>query len=281
MKTIDSDNENNLNSNTCIDTEEITDLLIGNSKGGHNLITCNPDLVESYNVLKSSPMGHKGRFYQRVLSRNNGQESRSQSMPNSLDNHVCGSNLDVTDSCDIKSKLLSEHDSPPHSPSHELWFNTWPERCEKIKSDNGTTNNHSNTQIASNTCDKVVDIGNVNNKITFSEALQNISLAYSPITKQLHLLPQSEDVNNKINCNNKSEINSDPEKSNTCCVEEYDCKKSGHRRTDAGSFSSTISSLSDPSPSGSLLDADERSSTVSEDADYRFTRKGFSNFFSR
>ncbi|KAF5269938.1 hypothetical protein FQR65_LT05737 [Abscondita terminalis] len=274
MKNIESDNESILNSNSCNGSEEVADLLSGHNKEAVNLIKCNSDLVETYYVLKSTPMGHKNRFYQRVLSKNTEQDSHSRSMPNSLNNKLHGNGVDANN-CDTKSKLLIEHDSPPLSPSQEMWFKTWPERYDKIKPENAceSINNCSNTQLASSTCDKIVDISSVNNKVTLNEALQNISLAYSPITKQLHLLPQ-DDLNQHV-----SESNS-PEKESKTIIDEENRTKSKHKRTEAGSFSSTVSSLSDPSPSGSLLETEDRCIS-NDDSEYQSHKKGLSGFFNR
>lgn len=262
MKNIDSDNETSLNSNSYNGTEEVTDLLSGQSTEALNLIKCNSDLVESYYVLKSTPMGHKNRFYQRVLS-NSEQDYHSRSMPNSLNNKLNCNDVDVTNNCDTKSKLLIEHDSPPSSPSHEMWFKTWPERYDKVKPDNNCEIvNNRNTQLASSTCDKIADISTVNNKVTLNEALQNISLAYSPVTKQLHLLQPSE-TNNTL-----------PQ---TVTANIENGIKPKHKRTEAGSFSSTISSLSDPSPSGSLLDSDDR--FTDDDTECKPQKKGLAGFF--
>ncbi|KAF5279768.1 hypothetical protein FQA39_LY05458 [Lamprigera yunnana] len=275
MKSIESDNENSLNSTSNNASEEVTDLLSGHSKDVLNLIKCNSSLVESYYVLKSIPMGHKNRFYKQVLSKHTDQDSHSRSLPNSLDNKVHNNGVDSCNNCDIKSKLLIEYDSPPLSPSQDMWFKTWPERYDKVKSDNNceTVNNSSNTQLAFSTCDKIVDISGTNNKVTLNEALQNISLAYSPVTKQLHLLPQCD--SNRC----RSELNS-PEKECKILIGDQNSTKSKHKRTEAGSFSSTISSLSDPSPSGSLLEADDRYIS-NDESEYKCQKKGLSGFFNR
>ncbi|KAB0796053.1 hypothetical protein PPYR_10114 [Photinus pyralis] len=258
MKNIDSDNESSLHT-IYNGTEEVTDLLSAESTEALNLIKCNSDLVESYYVLKSTPMGHKNRFYQRVLSRNSEQDCHSRSMPNSLNNKLNCNDLDVANNCDMKSKLLIQQDSPPSSPSHEVWFKTWPERYDKVKPDNNCeiVNNH-NTQLASSTCDK---INCANNKVTLNEALQNISLAYSPVTKQLHLLRPSDTNEPQLPTTEENGI------------------KTKHKRTEAGSFSSTVSSLSDPSPSGSLLDPEDR--CTDDDSECKPQRKGISGFFNR
>lgn len=252
MKTTNCENDNNINSyNT------VRDLLI-DSKSDTDELKCNPELLKSYNVLKSAPMGHKEYFYQRVLCKN----GITQSLPNSLDdkNDTSSVSADNTTNCDAQSKLLPHSDSPPVSPTHEFWFKTWPERCDKLRTDNSGDNTLSNSLSNSNTMDPQLKNGISKKKVTLNEALQNISLAYSPVTKQLHLVEQISDIKPQ---------------------EEPNVKKCGHKRTEAGSFSSTISSLSDPSPSGSLLDAEERS-LQSYDGDALISkRKGLGNFFTR
>lgn len=266
MKTFDSDNESN-----SYTPKEITDLLIDDIRSP-SALHCNPELIKSYNVLKSTPMGHKGYFYQRVLPKNNiTQDLRSQSLPNCVDdkNNYCE---DAANYCDTQSKLLPQHDSPPLSPCTDLWFKTWPERCDKVKNDpnsNDTSINNSNkltnTHVASMTCD--ISLGNgTKNTLTLEQALQNISLAYSPVTKQLHLVEEVAET--------KEEEEDKSEK-------KVEGKNLGHRRTEAGSFSSTVSSLSEPSTSGSLLDADERSLYNYEDTGAKPKKKSLSNFFSR
>lgn len=275
MKTVDSDNESvNLGP---------SEFLI-QSRPSRNLIRCEGDLTHTYDVLKSTPIEHKGKFYQKVLlKRNVTQDLRSISLPHSLEEkNKCNGNVDINDSCDTNSKLLNDHDSPPESPVSDNWFRTWPERYEKIRTDsspdhsmtNGKPLNgkgaeyDSNTPRLSNKRDKnntshdIVTLNGNVPKLTLNEALQNISLAYSPITKQLHLLES------------KSEPVETPEENNSSC------KKTGHHRTDAGSFSSTISSLSEPSPSGSLLENDDASS-VSDDLNLKSKKKGLSSFFTR
>lgn len=267
MKTINSNNKTN-----SIDTSSSNDLLI-DSKSNTEELKCNPQLIKSFNILKSAPMGHKEYLYQRVLCKNGiSQDYRSQSLPNSLDEkekNDTNKNADNSNNIDVQSKLLPQSDSPPISPTHDIWFNTWPERCDKLKIDHSGENTISNSQASSNR-DTIMDPnlknGITKKRVTLNEALQNISLAYSPVTKQLHLVEQINDI--------KADIKPQEEAENV--------KKSGHRRTEAGSFSSTISTISDPSPSGSLLDAEERSlqSFDGDGADLN-NSKGLGSFFTR
>lgn len=256
MKNIPADNENNLSYTNNYD--QVTDNLL-KSKGGHSLLECNKVLVKSYDVIDSEPMGHKSRCSHRTLLKNNvSHESRSQSLPNSLESKN-KTNGYTSDSCDTQLKLLPESETPPESPTQEFWFKTWPERNKNIENDNDTSVTSSSS---SKVCDNTVrsEQNGKQNTFTLNEALQSISLAYSPVTKQLHYVEKNE----------SEPVVEDVVESKV---------KLGHRRTEAGSFSSTVSSLSDPSPSGSLLDADER--TSSPDSTTKPKKKGLSSFFNR
>lgn len=249
MKTVNSDDSHKTTYNSS------KELLI-DSKTDTEELQCDPQLIKSYNVLRSNPMGHKNYFYQRVLCKN----GVSQSLPSSLDDKN-ETSPDNSNCCEAQSKLLSVKESPPVSPTHELWFKTWPERCDKLKTehaDSAVSDSVSNSnRIANDTTPHFTN--GISNKVTLNEALQNISLAYSPVTKQLHLVEK---------------ISSKP-------AEEECVKKSGHKRTEAGSFSSTISSLSDPSPSGSLLDAEERSLQSYDENGEKCRKKSLGSFFTR
>ncbi|KAJ8936046.1 hypothetical protein NQ318_018395 [Aromia moschata] len=215
-------------------------------------------------VLKFVPWVKKRSGYKYIFSTRNHDNARSQSLPECLDeNNELNGKLDRTDNCDIRSTLLTHcksSNSPSQSPPLcDLWFKTWPERCDKLKSDDSrddasdspiknTPNTH-NTHVNSLDCDTLKK-SNIKNKFTLNEALQNISLAYSPVTKQLHLIEKPVE-------NTPSEVLLDdslgePLKESISQSEVNTClKKSGHRRTEAGSFSSTVSTLSglsDPSP---------------------------------
>ncbi|XP_008190632.2 TBC1 domain family member 12 [Tribolium castaneum] len=249
------------------ESNEVTSLIIDN-KESNSLISSNGDVANKA-LEDGPPMGHKGH-YKRVLLKNNvTQDLRTQSLPNCLvDNkEKTQDDVDTVDSCDIHNKLLVEGGSPPQSP----WFKTWPERCDKVKGNESATHSSQNTQIKLRNCD-IVENGNVKNKVSLSEALQNISLAYSPVTKQLHLV---ETNNEDKNCNVTVDSTSDK------FTEHVSTEKKGHKRNQAGSFSSTVSSLSEPSPSRSLLDADEKSLTSLDDSGDQAGKKGLSNFFSR
>lgn len=265
MKTIDSVNESNKDddddtTSSCTRiTESVKDHLIDSNKGhnNNNLLKCNPYLVLSYDVLKKTPDKLKDRFYQRVLAKNNvTQEHRCQSLPTGLDEeNNTESNLDDTsDNCDTNRNLPINSQVTTTS---DLWFKTWPEkRYEKPRNDNCGSNDSSPTR--SKTFNNQLKSPN---KLSFNEALQNISLAYSPITKQLHFVENNTEIK-------EGHCNSD--KSQT----------KGHKRNDPGSFSSTISSLSDPSSSGSLLDSEDQQPLSLSDYD-KSKMKAISSFFHK
>lgn len=245
MKDLSEANRNIAVNTKLNNNDQVSDSLL-NSKGGHRL-DCNK-VIDSNDLINGDSMGHKSRCNKRKLLKN--QEIRSHSLPNTLDikNQTNGY---VSDS-ETRLKLLPEGDSPPESPTSDLWFKTWPERNKNVDIDDSVCSNSSK-------CDSRSEQKSKQNTFTLNEALQSISLAYSPVTKQLHYVEK---------CKNDEIKTCDDSK-----------PKLGHRRTEAGSFSSTVSSLSDPSPSGSLLDADER--TYSPETDIKSKRKGFSSFFNR
>lgn len=269
-------------------------------KRGHQSPKINRPLIKNISSLKGLPLGFKEHGFNNATSSNN-HDTRSQSLPDCLDDDAnkLRDNLHFIDNCDVNSKLLN-HNSPPHSPTNDMWFKTWPERCDKIKSnelspDSSTKtivpNIGKNTQKGHSNCD--VGNNNIKNKLTLNEALQNISLAYSPVTKQLHLVEKPLNVsteksdaksgNTTSNCNKE-----DLELNTITCNGEANCsKKFGHRRTEAGSFSSTVSTIStlsgvsDPSPTGSLLGSEDRSLHNFDTAGGKTRRKSITNFFTR
>lgn len=281
MKNTAPDKENS----AVVENGHFNCALATQPKGGQSLTfvegpySHSPSKCNILNQLDNSDvqeMGHKSRFYCRVLSKkvNAKQESRSQSLPTSLAAKNKINNANVSESCDTKLKLLPpENEAPPQSPQQEpqeLWFNTWPERASDKKSVDvvDCSNTQQQCDTRSDKCENTSK--SVNNILTLNEALQSISLAYSPVTKQLHL------IQNKTSpkpCEESAEPSNETEAKQ---------QKLGHRRTEAGSFSSTVSSLSDPSPSGSLLDAEERTPSPSDaENGTKSKRKGLTGFFSR
>lgn len=207
-------------------------------------------------------------------------ELRCQSLPD------CVEKSEST--CYFRRKECDKNDSVEtlqNSLTTESWFKTWPERCDKQKSNETSPANSpvisptkiKNTQSKLN-CDNLVQ--NTNNKVTLNEALKNISLAYSPVTKQLHLIEKTQ-----INVIPNSEFNDlknpSKEKDDETISNDTSAKKIGHRRTEAGSFSSTISTLSDPSSNGSLLSTDDRSLSSFEIPNSKTRKKSLTNFFSK
>lgn len=248
-------------------TAEATDFLIDKKRGQKT--GAQEDKTATQSNVKGK-IGHKG-FFQRVLHPNNvTQDSRSQSLPNCL---VKEKEQPDSPQEEVVCTNEIEENSAPQSPVSDQWFKTWPERCcDKAKCPESPT---FNTQKCGYNCDNLEN-GNVKNTLTLSEALQSISLAYSPVTKQLHLVESPQNLNQ--NDQQKDILISDDV---DCFVKTGDNLKKGHRRIEAGSFSSTISSLSDPSPSGSLLDADERSVASFDSTTEQTQRNALTDFFQR
>ncbi|XP_045518411.1 TBC1 domain family member 12-like isoform X1 [Pieris brassicae] len=134
------------------------------------------------------------------------------------------------------------------------------------------------------------------NGIRLNEALDNIQLAYNPITKQLHFVsPRIEKpiVDEDVDKLSKKSSFSDEGNFSISTCEKSDTSDSpkstlqwggsisGHKRgKDGGSFSSTISSLSECSLGSSGSKEDELPDlTNSEHA--KLKKKGLSGFFSR
>ncbi|XP_063915210.1 TBC1 domain family member 12-like [Zophobas morio] len=227
----------------CCEIKEVPDSVT-DKKSPYSLVECK----------KNAKMGHKSH-YQKVLLKNNvTQDFRTQSLPNCVvDKKNKIEEYDAVDNCDTHNKLLVENNSP-QSP----WFKTWPER-DKFKSTESSLNPSPNTQVKFKNCD-IVENGIIK-KVTLSEALQNISLAYSPVTKQLHLVEKPAE-NEQID-------------------DTRDDLKKGHTRNLKGSFSSTVSSLSEPSPSNTLLDADDNSLNSFDDSRDQNYKKSLTSFFTR
>ena len=154
--------------------------------------------------------------------------------------------------------------------------------------------------------------------IPLTELLQNIPLAYSPVTRQLHIIgpsltQQGEDLRKEVYQNGlkqpleciEEEGHGDACRNLIRCGEDDSLSfespqntlqrfgASSLSRTDASSFSSIVSSLSDASPSSTNDDPDDCALTLhgtqSDSADCYFDevggtkskRKGLSGFFSR
>lgn len=133
-----------------------------------------------------------------------------------------------------------------------------------------------------------------------SEALDNMQLAYNPITKQLHFVSPKvekppEDTSDDVDKLSKKSSFSDEgnfslstcEKSDTSdspkSTLQWGGSVSGHQRgKDGGSFSSTVSSLSECSLGSSASKEDEVPETTTSDQDQsKLKKKGLSGFFSR
>ncbi|XP_030750866.1 TBC1 domain family member 12-like [Sitophilus oryzae] len=207
-------------------------------------------------------------------------------------------------------KLISESDSPIHeskdiltkksssngSPTSDNWFKTWPERCDKVKSVESSPENTKCQRKTVNTREETSC-----NKLTLNEALKNISLAYSPLTKQLHFVESNTSFEStKSSGNDTFHKETDDFDNNFLCIEVDNTeqsltqeslnsvcnvsKKLGHRRIQEGSYSSTISTLSEPSTSGSLIGSEDRSLSNFEDdnlTENKSRRKSLTHFLTK
>ncbi|KAL3275588.1 hypothetical protein HHI36_020343 [Cryptolaemus montrouzieri] len=268
----------------CKNGQEITHLLDNDLSADNCILQCSTHSAsESY---ENPPMGLKNQCHKLVVSNNLIlEDSRSQSLPDCFldEKDTKNGNLEIVDNCDIKEKLLFQEASPPLSPSSESWFKTWPERCDRIKSnETSPSNSLSKSKNTHTSKDNNCDINIPINGLSLNEALQNISLAYSPVTKQLHLVetPQNNTVDEVDHVSTNQNLSNDLQSSVDIGTSEQ--RKLGHRRIEAGSFSSTVSSISESSTLGSLLDSDERSlSNFEECIERPSKKKSFTNFLSR
>lgn len=271
------------NSNTEDTSEDHSTDLLSNFKDNFYSLVTRRNSNRIKNGFNLSLMGQKDRCNDRFNSTNY-SEIRCHSLPD------CVEKLDKITQCD-KGKECNKNcdEALQNSSASESWFKTWPERCDKQRSTE-TSPIHSPVTTPTKTQDTQSKINcdnlkkNNRNKISLNDALRNISLAYSPVTKQLHLIEKS-----NILCEDfqtlelKEEIKSSiQEHFGEIAVCNEPCnKKLGHRRTEAGSFSSTISTLSEPSSNGSLLSTDDRSLSSLEIPNSKVRKKSFTNFFSK
>nr|CAI5840705.1 unnamed protein product [Callosobruchus analis] len=215
-------------------------------------------LLAKSNTIYSSENYTQG--YQHVST----NDVRSVSLPDCADQS--------NDICEILNEHTSEHSNT--SANTETWFKTWPERCDKIKTNDGSPTKTSPSKSAKSCMQRQsANDSPARTKFTLNEALQNISLAYSPVTKQLHLIEKTDCVKQELESTLSSPDNS------SCSI-----KKCGHKRTEAGSFSSTVSTLSaisEPSTSGSLLSSDDRSISSFDISTTKTRKRSLTNFFSK
>ncbi|KOB64563.1 TBC1 domain family member 14 [Operophtera brumata] len=132
-----------------------------------------------------------------------------------------------------------------------------------------------------------------------SEALDNMQLAYNPITKQLHFVSPKvdksrEEIADEVDKLSKKSSFSDEGNFSISTCEKSDTSDSpkstlqwgsvsGHQRgKDGGSFSSTVSSLSECSLGSAASKDDELPDVAAFHQDEaKLKKKGLSGFFSR
>ncbi|CAG9087429.1 unnamed protein product [Plutella xylostella] len=135
--------------------------------------------------------------------------------------------------------------------------------------------------------------------VRLSEALDSMQLAYNPITKQLHFVSPKvdkpvESTDEVDRLSKKSSFSDEGNFSISTCEKsdtsdspkstlQWGGSVSGHKRgKDGGSFSSTVSSLSECSLGSSASKEDDGVDLTSDDADQvKLKKKGISSFFSR
>ena len=106
-------------------------------------------------------------------------------------------------------EVVEESDMSETESKNNTWFKTWPERSYDKLEQNSEATVEEEENPSSN-----IKSESVKSHIPLNKLLDNIPLAYSPITKQLHVLSPSEQRKEPVTtkCNNschKSEIVSD------------------------------------------------------------------------
>jgi hypothetical protein len=240
-----------------------------------NLIVCNSELASSLQDIKLEKSRlNPGHYIHKVFL----HKLKSQSVPslekkktNYLEN---GSSIPEENN-ETVSPLIDQEST---NDEENNWFKTWPDCVDKCSLKNGKVPNglHSPENSSDKSTPELSPV-KPHTPVSFDNLLHNLPLAYSPITKQIHII--------KSNENPKLEL------------ETTDEKPFSRVGTDVSLFSSNVSSLSDVSPStnedsvsGSLLDHGDDCSLVSigncsitseESGGTKPKRKGISSFFSR
>ncbi|CAH2006064.1 unnamed protein product [Acanthoscelides obtectus] len=230
------------------------------------------DLLIDKNLSKKSQLTKLNNIYSSE-NRTQGYQYVSTEDVRSISLPDCAADKSNGTSCNNQKKQNEHGNNLSLIATTEAWFKTWPERCDKIKTNETSPTKTSPSKTTKHCCPHQPENGSpTRTKFTLNEALQNISLAYSPITKQLHLVEKTDSVKEEFEPRLSSPDDS-------CSI-----KKSGHKRTEAGSFSSTVSTLSaisEPSTSGSLLDSDDRSVSSFDTSGTKPRKKSLTNFFSK
>ncbi|XP_028030588.1 TBC1 domain family member 14-like [Bombyx mandarina] len=132
-----------------------------------------------------------------------------------------------------------------------------------------------------------------------SEALDNMQLAYNPITKQLHFVSKKKPIENLDTVDDIDKLSKKSSFSDEGNFSISTCEKSDtsdspkstlqwggsvnghHRGKDGGSFSSTVSSLSECSLGSSASKEDDSVDVNVDHEQAKLKKKGLSGFFSR
>lgn len=276
-----------------------------------NLIICDSQLASSFQEVKISKTRLKpGHYLQKVFL----HKLKSQSVPSldksKISNGVSDNSEPVKDINNGKLSSSPEkeksNDESVDREANDSWYRTWPDcGIDKVRNGIVLDNNASKDNILTDgesdevtvKCRSVVTSRNTivcdsvvkkNGAIPIDNLLENLPIAYSPITKQIHLISSVD------NCDNVKRTPVDK-------LDEIKCSDSFQTlpriNTEVSSFSSTVSSLSDVSPStngdsavGSLFDNGDNCSLLSigncsivsdDSGGSKPKRKGISSFFSR
>ncbi|XP_069678190.1 TBC1 domain family member 14-like isoform X2 [Periplaneta americana] len=228
---------------------------------------------------------------------------------------VCKSVFEINSCCGLTADKSSKLDTGTHSlktgqnfPINSLlWKSDLSSNCDK---DNYSSVVQHSSSIRPTCTYESTGVNASKAPIPLTELLQNIPIAYSPVTRQLHIInpsdtlqQQSPDLNKQkrlecieeegvgaVKCSEEDSLSFESPRSTLqrVCVGSLS-------RTDASSFSSIVSSLSDASPSSNNDDPDDLSTTTtthcspsgSGDSYYeemggtKSKKKGISGFFSR
>lgn len=190
-------------------------------------------------------MGHPGQYDYSPKSLAVASPNRSQSLPSCFVNNP-------SKSCQIIPMPPTENNSSNQSDS---WFRTWPERGVN---NNTITNNNEEVQEDH---EQVQITG-----VPLETLLEKMQLAYSPVTRQLHLVKTSPSPKNASPLQAIAEEETKPKTSDA-----------------SSSFSSMVSSLSDASsPATGEADLDTEVLVEKKSLPERNTpRRGISGFFTR
>jgi len=258
-----------------------------------NLIICDSQLASSFQEVKVSKARlNPGHYLQKVFL----HKLRSRSVP-SLEKQKKAEGGSPHDKDNDETTPLEvcecEDEVDEDLKESNNWYKTWPEcgleKCPRPPPSPKKLTPQGSLEEEKKDCD-IQSNFKPNTPVPLGNVLRSLPLAYSPITKQIHLIKSGTDV--PIN-GNQAETPWESRRQGEGCE-----KVSNRVVLEASSYSSTVSSLSDHSPTstngdsavGSLLENGDNCSLISigncsvlsEDAyPSRPRKKGISGLFSR